>query len=1014
MKNKRLLTNFRNGTCSKTALSLFMLCFCWFSGIAQTVKGTVTSDKDKLSLPGVTVTVKGANQGVVTDFDGNYAIQAASDATLVFSYLGFETQEVKVGGRTQISVSLKEATNSLEEVVVIGYGTQRKADLTSAISVVDVSEAKKTVTYDVAKMLQGAAPGVTVQSSGEPGSFVNIKIRGVTSFANNNPLFVVDGMIIDSPFDFAPGDIESIQVLKDASSAAIYGVRGANGVVIITTKKGKQGRINIGFKSMYGIQQVAKKWDVMDRLGYQQVVRQAELNRNMPGEPVATGNYPDDPAYINNVDTDWQDEGFRTGTIENNSVTFSGGTDALTYSFNLDHFNNESYIEATPAYKRLATTLNVTGTKGRFKYGGKLGYTQSDKAAFSEYLAGATPMSEMILAIPTMPVHDPNRLGGYGGPDQITQRAISLNVIGYNNLNKNAQQRNRFIGNVWGELEILKGLKYKINISADRTDWTTETFIPPSDLGWYHITLNEEATAFVERGDAMRTLLENTLSYNLDVKRHHVDALVGIIQQRDALGRLSARGTGYEPTTIGQVQNGFVDNSSSEYHNTATNLSYISRLNYSFDDRYLLQVNFRQDRTSFFREELNTGDFFSFSAGWKLSSEKWLKLPESINHLKLRGGYGELGNNTVGVYAYTSTTNPYAAYVFGEVYAPGTTVVTLRDPDLKWETTKSTNVGLDLGMFNNKLQFSGDYFVKKTDDLLLALPLPYSAGTFPATIQTNTAAIENTGVELSLTYSNQDKPFKYSVSANFGTLRNEVTKIGGNNDPIDAGAASRTQVGRSVGELYTYEVVGIFQNADDVANSPTQTNAAPGDLKFRDTNGDGIVNADDRTFQGVTIPKYSYGLNFNSEYKGFDFSFMWQGAGGHKVLNTVYQKLMGGQYQNGHVDMLNYWTPENPNTNVPRPVIGDPNGNARASSRFIERGDYVRLQNVNLGYTLPLGENKYVQRVRLYVTGQNLVTISKYKGYDPDFLNDGLLVRGEDPGSFPNPRMYAMGLEVDF
>lgn len=1021
MKNKRLL-NCGNQKLPKTKLllsCLAVLFLCSLSGFSQTVKGVVTSDKDKMSLPGVTVSVKGSSQGVTTDFDGAYSIQAEANATLVFSYIGYATVEIPVAGKTQISVALKESANDLDEVVVIGYGTQKKSDLTGAVSVVNVSEAKKTITYDVAKMLQGAAPGVTVQSSGEPGGFVNIKIRGVTSFVNNQPLFVIDGMIVDSPYDFAPGEIESMQILKDASSAAIYGVRGANGVVIITTKKGKQGKISIGYRSMYGIQKVAKKWDVMNREQYQRMVVEAE--RNDPTLPtIGTGNYPNDPTYINNVDTDWQDAAFRTGTVENQSLTFGGGSEGLNYNFNVDYFKNESYIEATPAYKRLSAIMNINGTKGKFKYGGKLGYTQSDKAAFSEYVAGATPMSELILAIPTMPVYDQNRLGGFGGTDVNTQRAISLNVIGYNTLNKNNLQRNRFIGNVWGELEILKGLKYKISASADRTDAIVDIVTPPSDLGWYYVTTNAEANVFAERSDAMRTLLENILTYDFSIGNHKINALAGIIQEKNTFDRLSSRGSGYDPTTLLLVQNASLPIASSQWSSTNTNLSYLSRLTYGYDNRYLLQANFRRDRTSYFAPENNTGDFFSFSAGWNLSNEKWLKLPEWVSLIKLKGGYGELGNNTVGPYAFTSTTNPYAAYLFGNSQsglselAPGTTVVTLRDPDLVWETTKSTNFGIDLAFFQNKLQVSAEYFTKKTDDLLVNLPLPYSTGSFPATISTNAAAVENKGLEFAVSYSNNDKPFKYSISANLGTLKNEVTKIGEKNDPISAGFTSRTQVGRSIGEIFAYEAIGIFQSAEDVANSPTQTNAAPGDVKFRDANGDGEITADDRTFQGVTIPKYSYGLNFNCSYKGVDFSFMWQGAGGHKAYNTVYAKLMGGQYQNASVDMNNYWTPDNTNTNIPRPIIGDPNGNARNSSRFVEKADYIRLQNINLGYTLPLGENKYVQRARIYVSGQNMLTISNYKGYDPDFVNDGLLTRGEDLGSFPNPRTFAMGVEIDF
>ena len=1015
MKTTKKLFYYCNFLLPKKAwlLALVVLLFSSYNASAQnekTITGTVISAKDATPLPGVNVLVKGTKTTSVTGLDGNYSIKASSNDVLVFSYIGSSSQEVRVNNQQKINISLKENQTSLEEVVVVGYGTQKKSDLTGAVSVVNVNDAKKTITYDVAKMLQGQVPGVTVQSSGEPGGFVNIKIRGISSFNNNNPLFVIDGMIVDSPYDFAPGEIESLQVLKDASSAAIYGVRGANGVVIITTKKGKAGeKISVKFKSVLGVQNVPKTWSLTNRVGYQKIVNAAETNA---GLSLAPGNNSASPLFINNVDTNWQDEVYRTGTIENQSLTFTGGAETLGYSLNVDYFKNKSYLNTPQDYKRLSTNLNLNGKKGKFKYGAKIGYTQSDKENFNEYLPGQSAVGQLLLAIPTMPVYDSNRLGGYGGADNLTQRAITLNVIGFNNLMQNTNRRNRFIGNLWGELEILPGLKYKINASIDRLDWHNRLFNPPSDLGWYYITTNEEAALDISTGSQSRTILDNILTYDFSINKHKIDVLAGWVQERNDHTNHISRGVGYTPGEINHLE--YADAiSGREYENTITGISYLSRINYSYDGRYLLTANFRRDKSSLFAKENNTGDYFSFSGAWKLSSEKFIHLPKWVNNVKLRGGYGKLGNNTVGPYAYAATINPFAGYTFNNTLAAGTTVVTLKDPNVKWENTQTTNVALELGLFNNKLQFTGEYFIKKSTDLLASVPLPYSTGSFPASIVTNAAAVENKGLEFSASYTNDNNPFKYTISANFGTLQNKVLQIGASNLPI-YGAASKTEVGRSIGEIYAYETVGIFKDAADVSSSPRQVNAAPGDIKFKDVNGDGIINEDDRTYQGVTIPKYSYGLNFSSTYKNWDFSFFWQGSGGNKVFNSVYRDLMGGQYSNASTDMLNFWTPTNTNTNVPRPVIGDPNANLRDSDRFIEKGDYIKLQNVQLGYTLPTKANKYIERAKIYVSGQNLLTLTKFRGYDADFISDGLFSRGYAGGSFPNPRTFAMGIEIDF
>jgi TonB-linked SusC/RagA family outer membrane protein len=999
-------------------IALLVMLFSTYTISAQqanTVTGKITSEKDGMPLPGVNILVKGNTTATSTGFDGEYSINAKPTDVLVFSYVGYETKEVTISNRTQINFALKDDNNKLNEVVVIGYGTQKKADLTGSVSVVNMVSAKKTFTYDMAKMLQGQVAGVTVQASGEPGGFVNIKIRGISSFNNNNPLFVIDGMIVDSPYDFAPGEIESMQVLKDASSAAIYGVRGANGVIVITTKKGKAGQLHITYKNLFGMQIAPKKMNVTNRQQYQQITRVAEANAGLTTAPA---NDPTNPNYVDDIDTNWQDEAFRTGTIENHSLTFSGGAEALGYSMNVDYFNNSAYFKTPQDYSRYTSTLNFYGKKGKFKYGGKLGYTQSDKENFNDFSGLYPAMSSLVTAIPTVPVYDDTKLGGYGGTTDAIHRNISMNIIGYNNLVTNTTDRNRFIGNLWGEYEIITGLKYKIDVSYDKTFWHDKFLNPPSDLGYRFVVPEASAELRITDGTFTKTFFNNFLTYEKSIDKHKFDVLAGITQEVGDYYQIWTKGTGYTVDEIKNIKNGTTI-SGEDYTSTVTGKSYLSRLNYNFNDLYLLQANFRQDKSSLFSPTYNTANFYSFSAGWKISNESFIKdkLPEWLNTIKARGGYGVLGNNTIPAYSYTTTIDTGIPYTWGGSsqgqVAVGGIVTELRDPDLRWEKTATANVALELGFFNDNLQFTGEYYTKKSTDLLYRVPVPSSSGS-NGSLLTNAGDVENQGLEFTLSYNNRDNAFRYSISANLGMQKNEVTKIGVDNAPI-YGAASKTEVGRSMGELYGRQVLGIFQTQAEIDTAPFQeTGTRPGDIRFKDMNGDNVINDLDRDFLGVTIPKYTYGINLNCEYKNFEASMFWQGAGGHYVYNAIYRDLMRGDYGNSSTDFLNYWTPTNTNTNVPRPVIYDPNGNNRDSDRFVEKGDYIKLQTVEVAYNIPLAKTIFIQKARVYVNGQNLLSITNYKGFDPDFNNEGLLSRGYDYGSLPNPRTLSMGVQLDF
>lgn len=981
----------------------------------NSVTGKVLN-KDGDPVAGATVTVRGKAINAVSSVDGNFTIQASKGDVLVITSIGYETYEVKVGDASNISVALTTRVETLEDLVVVGYGTVRKKDLTGSVSVVNVRDAKKTATYDVAKMLQGQTAGVSVHGSGEPGGFVQIKIRGISSLVNNNPLFVVDGVMIGAPFDISPNDIETIQILKDASATAIYGSRGSTGVVIITTKKGKAGKLRVNYSGYAGIQNIAKRWDLTDAAGYRKITNQAEVNA---GLSIAPGNDPTNPAYIGNVNTDWQEEAFRTAHIQDHNVSFSGGTEGMTYNASLGYFDQSSTIEGPQAYKRYTATVGLNGSKGIFSYGAKIFYTNSHKVnpfngSNSKAVFGGA-LTSLITTIPTIPVKDPNRLGGYGGADNITQRAITLNVIGLNNLLKNEADRDRFLGNFWGELELIKNLKYKLNMSFDRGQETGFAFEPRYDLGWYY--LNNTSYLFRRVGTGKTVLVENTLNYRLTKQKHSAELLAGYTYQKDKGSHLTGSGINlrepyfYTFDAIAVAS----DKTLTSGSDASVILSYLGRLTYNYDDRYLVTVNYRRDGSSRFPETNRWGNFKSFSGAWNVHNEKFIQLPEPISTLKLRGGYGETGNQNIGNYLYQSYINSNASYVFNNTLAPGATVVTLVDPGIAWETKTTTNAAIEVGLLRNKLNITVEYFKNKNNDLLAGVPIPLSIGSFPWEVTTNAASMENSGIELTLGYRGSSGDFTYDVTLNGNTLKNKLLSLGLNGVPI-TGNASKSEPGRSVGDLYGHRVIGIFQTVAEVNSSPAQTNAAPGDLKFQDTDKNNIINDEDRVYLGRAIPNLYYGLNINLGYKNFDFSMFWQGSSGNKVYNGVYRDLMGGQYSNHHVDKLNFWTVANTNTNIPRPVIGDPNANGRVSDMFVEDGGYIRFQNFQLGYTLkPIAGLKWLTNARFYLSGQNVLAITKYKGLDPDFTgvgNDGLFSRGFDQGSFPNPRSLMVGVQL--
>ncbi len=1009
---------------------LSMLIFGVLAVSAQSPVKGVIRDKDGKPVVGATIIVKGQATGTSSGSDGSFSIPARAGDVLVVSSIGFDTHEIKYNGKnSNLYINLDEKASSLDDVVVVGYGTVKKSDMTGAVGVVNVANAKKTETYDIARSLQGQIAGVSVQGSGEPGGFVNIKIRGISGIFSNAPLFVIDGVQIvnNAPFDFPTDDIESIQVLKDASAAAIFGVRGAAGVIIITTKKGRGRALQLDYNAYYGVQHIAKRLALTDRAQYQQITDAAEKNA---GLPLAPANDPTSPSYINNINTDWQQATFKTGIIQNHNLNLSGGDGNTSYSLSLNYFDQTATVRGGPGepkYNRYNVDANVQSKAGILTFGAKFNYSQSHKQNLTYPHLHPNIGDEIVdidRAIPTVPVYDSTRLGGFGGTDDAKQKAIMLNIIGMNNLMDSYSNRDRFLGDVWAQVEIIKNLNYKVNVSYDHTATRDFFFEPKYDLGWYYV--NNTAYETDSRGSDATYIVENTLNYKFDIGKNKVELLAGTAFDKRDLENLTGIESGFNAPYFLSFNNGD-PTTASVTSNTgiATSNSYFGRIVYNYDNRYLVTINGRRDGSSVFSPDNRWGNFGSIAGAWNISNEKFIHLPEAISFLKLRGSYGSLGNQNfgiAGVYAYTPYINTNASYLFGtsqgsgtQYLAPGSIQTQVADPTLKWETRITSGGAVDMGFFNNRLLFTAEYFSNTDKDLIAQPPIPLSVGATNVPY-VNAASLQNSGVEFSVTYKKTVGEFSFSIDANAHTLKNKILKLGGTNDPI-YGNESKTEVGHEVGEIYGFVTEGIFQNASDVSKHALQPNAAPGDVKFKDVDGNDTINALDQTYLGSAIPKVYYGLNVNVSWHDFDLSFAFQGNAGNKIVNGLQQTLMAGQYTNHSIDELNYWTPTNTNTNVPRPIIGDPNGNDGPSDRWVQSGSYVKLQNAEIGYTFPsraLMATKVFHNIRIYFSGQNLLTITKYKGYDPDIISDGLFSRGFDYGSFPNPRTLSFGVQVGF
>ena len=985
------------------------------------VTGTVT-DGTGQPMPGVGIKVKGTTTTSVTDANGKYVITAAPNSTLVFSFIGYATQEVPVGGKSVVDARLQESQAALSEVVVIGYGTVKRSDLTGSVASIKGGDIKSQGVSDVTRSLQGKMPGVTIESSGgDPGSGTRILIRGVGSFNNATPLYIVDGVQVSNINNLNQTDIESIDVLKDASAAAIYGSRAANGVVLVTTKSGRSGAPVVQFSANVGMQNKASDVEVLNAQEWATVSNQAHTNAGLPGLSVAAN-----PSALG-VGTDWQDAIYRTATIQQYNLLVSGGGENTKYSVSGGYNDQEGIVDVT-GYKRYNLRVKTETTKGALKFG------QTVLLSREKFITmpggwggqGGNPVGSAVMMIPAFGIYDPALQGGYSG---VSGSVVNIaNPVAQLHLEDINRENTSILANAFGELTILPGLKYRLNLGY------TNAFNSTYDYQRRYVVggLFSHATNDISLGKDQNVLvlLENTLNYNKDIGKHSIQALAGYTYQSNKFNYTGASRTDL-PDGIDQIDAGAGISSNSGNRTESNLLSVLGRVIYSYDNRYLLTASYRRDGSSRFGANNRYGNFPSVALGYNISNEAFFEpLKKTFSNLKLRASYGVLGNQEIGDYQYNAAVASNINYVTGAGQTRwfGAIQTAFASPDIKWETTKTSNFGIDAGFLSNKLNLTADYFIKKTTDVLLNVPIPGSTGSVSNPV-VNAGTLQNKGVELGLNFNSTAGKLNYTVFGTISAIKNKVLQLGTGSQQIFGGqpthhgaSATLTEAGGSIGSFFLLKDIGIFNSQEEVNayakdGKLIQPNAAPGDVKFQDTNGDGQINNEDRVNLGSPFPDFEYGFGFNANYSNWDFSMFFQGSQGNKIYNGMEQALQSTNIEiNYSRVLLDAWTPEN-HTSVPRLISSDPNNNNVTSSRFLENGSYLRMKTLQLGYTLKDNFAKKIKitSLRTYISADNVFTITKYTGFNPDLGRTGtILDRGVDFGhvAYPLARTISLGVQL--
>lgn len=987
----------------------------------QTVKGIIKGP-DGLPVIAANISQKGTNNATITDLNGNFTLNVTGrQPVLVISYIGYVTTEVNVSGRAFVEVVLQEDVAALDEVVVVGYGTMRKKDVTGAVSSVRSGEITKNATSNVMQAIAGKMSGVqVVQNSGTPGGDVSILIRGVGTINDASPLYVIDGVPVSGGMWYLnPNDVESIDVLKDASATAIYGSRGANGVVMVTTKQAQEGHTEINFDYSYGIQHSAKTYKMLDASQYAALHNEMRTN--------AGPEYSLNPAFADpeslGAGTDWMDAIFRTAPMQKVNLSMLGGNQKISHATSLGYYTQDGIMKNS-SYNRLSLQSNISSKLAS-------NITVRANVNLSAENRRTQPVSTVIQnamrILPSIPIYDDN--GEYAGPTGNAEwNGNALNPVAIINEQNYRMKGFRMLSNISLEWEIIKGLKFKTTGGAELGYDYNNSYIPKYKWG-----MNESKNTMQTVTSAYEQLYlwNNTLNYDKAFGKHRINAMIGTSYQEYKKESVSAAGSGRASELTTELDNATkaTDVGGNSYRWAL--MSYMARLHYSYDDRYLLTATFRADGSSKFGKDNRFGYFPSFAAAWNIGNEAFMQSVKPVSLLKLRAGYGQTGNQNIGAYAFADKLSVNGVYNFGSQRGFESNLVNLiypyllSNPSVKWESVEQYNVGLDIGFLQNRIVANLDFYVKNTRDMLTKKPVPQTSGTSLEQADwppVNIGKVLNRGFEFTVNTKNFVGEFKWETSLNMSFNHNEVVSIGG---PEILNGVSLIREGQPINSFYGYELGGIYQTLDEVFTGPVMENRAPdkashnpykntspGDMWFVDVDGNGEINDLDRTVIGNPSPDCIFGFNNTFSYKNFDLSIFFQGALGNQVWNGVRasHESMNSTY-NQLATTLERWTGEGSSYSMPRAIYADPNNNSRASTRWLEDGAYAKLKNLTFGYTLP---EKWIRKakmkaLRLYVSLDNLCTITNYSGLDPEAGLSGL-----DYGVYPSARTYMFGVSVKF
>ncbi len=1023
---------------------LFLLSFFTLAQ-KQSVSGVILSAEDQQPIIGATILEKGTSNGTLSNTEGSFKMDVSSpNAVLVFSYIGLENIEISVDGKTTWAITMSASNALLKDVVVTGYKKEIRSNVSAAIASIKSKDIEKLVVLGVDQALQGQAAGVMVtQVTGAPGDDIAVRIRGAGTLGNNNPLFIVDGLPTTANINmFSIADIESIEVLKDGAAAAIYGSRAANGVVVITTKRGKTGKPRFSFDMYSGSQKAVNLPKLLNAKDYLMIRNEAITNANTLRDPIRqlkTYN----PAILDTLpDNDWLSKVFRTAPIQHYSFAGMGGSENGNFYLS-GEYQTQDGIFTGQGFDKYQVRFNGEVGKKRFKIGNNFSFSHTNRKVIGSsgdgYGAG-NQLSGIRYALIIAPIVKERYADGT--PVNVTSELGEPTLFGDGNANPlvfidNTNwniKRYRVFGNVYAELAPFEGLKLRTSLGGDFL-FEKETLFKKrlSDAIYSPTSLNEG------RVFNQTLIWNNTADFTKTIAKHRISLLLGTEAIQNHTDYLGASANNFRRTDpLFQYINGSIpkDIGNVNASGIATEwalLSYFGQAGYSFDNRYVVSASLRRDGSSRFGPNNRWGTYPSVSAAWNIGNEAFLKKINALASLKLRASWGKLGNQEIGNYPFSSLvqTGQYV-YSFGDKIATGATIVETGNANVRWETTTQTNIGVDMSLWKDRLSLIFDVFNKRTDDILVRVPVPQAGGS-ERPPYVNAGSVENKGIELGLIYKNKIKDFNYNIGANISAIRNKVVSIA-QSEPIlggfglSDGALTRTEAGYPIGSFYLWKMLGIFQTQAEIDKSPFQTvDTRPGDVKFADLNGDNKIDDKDRTHAGSPFPNFTYGLNLSCSWRNFDFSLLAQGIQGNDVYflngNFAYETQARGF--NSYADILNRWTPTNTNTNIPKVSLDDRNGNRRPSTRWIEDGSYFRIRNITLGYDLKKALKwKNTEGLRIYVTAQNALTFTKYHGLDPEIqanTNDtrglGLssdLAVGIDWGTVPAPRTFIVGLKLDF